>query len=271
VEKVMAVFDEGNVSERFVMLVRFYTEVLGRDLALASREEVLQRAEEAGMKAELLAKYQRDLRKRGLNPGDVKTHDVAPVPETSDVRQQGDARERRNKLEDNADETSQRTLAQTGMELSERELAHQQQQDPTWDVAQDTLRWMEGARVWCINERNAWVQLQRKLSLPLGGGPSGTTNTMMSAGAALNADPYALRLAAIGYVIGFGHHTLVEIMVAAAAHGCSYTPGQKIYRDIEPLSEGTLRGFGKGGKFPDESSGDGTAGASGVSGPKGTS
>lgn len=41
-------------------------------------------------------------------------------------------------------------------------------------------------------------------------------------------------------------------MVAAKPFGCDYTPGQRLYRDVKPLREATLRACGKNGRFPDE-------------------
>jgi hypothetical protein len=57
-------------------------------------------------------------------------------------------------------------------------------------------------------------------------------------------------------LIATGHHTLVEILAAAHAHGCDYTPGQRMYRNIRPLDDRELRALGKAGKYPDETAGD---------------
>jgi hypothetical protein len=75
---------------------------------------------------------------------------------------------------------------------------------------------------------------------------------MMHAAEALGAERYATRLACIAFLVGAQHHTLVEVMVTAVPFGCDYTPGQKMYRDVKPFSEKTLRSFGKDGRFPDE-------------------
>jgi hypothetical protein len=110
-----------------------------------------------------------------------------------------------------------------------------------------------------MNERDQWVQWQRQLSLPVGAGPSGTTNCLMQAGKALHADTTSVRAACIAYLLPSHHHTLVEILAAAAPFGCSYTPGQKMYRSIRPFSEAELRACGKDDKFPDEAHGDSKA------------
>jgi len=151
---------------------------------------------------------------------------------------------------------SDRKVGQTGADISSREEALHKKDQPDWSKDKDTVKWEEGTKVWIINERDKWVQLQRSLSLPLGAGPSGTTNMLMQAAQALKAEPYSARLACIGYLLPAHHHTLVEIMGAAAPHGCDYTPGQQMYRNIKPLSDADLRACGKDNKFPDETNGD---------------
>jgi hypothetical protein len=105
---------------------------------------------------------------------------------------------------------------------------------------------------WMINQQDSWVQEQLQSGLPLGAGPSGSTNLIMKAAEIFDADMHATRLACIAFFVGAQHHTLIEVMVAAKPFGPDYLAGQKLYRRIDPLSEATLRSFGRNGKFPDE-------------------
>jgi hypothetical protein len=129
--------------------------------------------------------------------------------------------------------------------------------DPNWNPKLDPVMWEEGLRYWVMNETDRWVQAQRQLSLPLGAGPSGNTNTIMQAGQVLGGvDPYDTRLLCMAYMMPARHHTLVEIMAGAEPHGADYTKGQGMYRDIKPLSKNELKGCRAGGLFPDEIAGD---------------
>jgi hypothetical protein len=256
VRALMAVFDEGLLTERFVHIVGFFTLILGRDFVEVERREMDARIDRAGLGVEFLkdrAPVLRRLRLEGLAPRQVRqalTRAIAPVPEGSEVRFQ--QRSRHAAAEGPGREIGVR-LAETGLEMSEREVALQRTApgQADWDKYQDVLRWHAGSKSWVMNRRSRWVQAKRALGMPLGAGPSGTTNTMMSAGQALGAEPYDTRLACIGFLVGAQHHTLVEVMVAAVPFGCDYTSGPKMYRNIQPYSEADLRRFGNG-KFPDE-------------------
>ena len=58
---------------------------------------------------------------------------------------------------------------------------------------------------------------------------------LMSANAALGATtPVQARLACMGYLLPPNHHSLVEVMAAAKPFGAKWTPGQDMYKDIEP-------------------------------------
>ncbi|WNI28060.1 DUF4157 domain-containing protein [Streptomyces sp. ITFR-6] len=267
VSDVMAVFDEGTLSERYTHIVRFFTEVLARDLAGSDkREQIDEQMRQAQLNVPLLQERRRAMEQADITPEKVVTRHIAPVPKGSAVEHQADARVRRDevmkKIDPDVDTEdiglSGHTVAQTGLEFSDRQNAMHTKDDPAWDKEQDALKWVAGARVWMIKEENSWVEARRKLSLPLGGGPSGTTNTMMSAAKLLGADNYGARLASIGFLIGASHHTLVEIMAAAEPFGCEYDPTQGIYRDIKPLTEAELRSCGKDGKFPGETASAGT-------------
>jgi hypothetical protein len=259
VAHLMAVFDRGTLTERFVHIISFFTNILGSDLADATkRREVEARIAQAGLNADFLASRApvlRRLRLAGASPRAVRraiTRAIAPVREGSEVRFQRLSRHERPASESREIGV---TIAETGLRMSPREVA---MHGPDWDRYRDVLKWHAGSKSWVINERSRWVQAKRKLGLPLGAGPSGTTNTMMSAAVALNGEKYATRLACIAFLVGAQHHTLVEVMVAAAPFGCDYTPGEKMYRDVKPLSEATLRSCGKDGRFPDEPSRGGT-------------
>jgi len=118
------------------------------------------------------------------------------------------------------------------------------------------MRWEEGANKWALNEHNKWVYLMRELSLPLMAGPSGTTNKLMNLGAVLGMDPFETRVACMGYLMPARHHSLVEIMAAAAPHGADdFIAGRQMYTRIRPWELGELQAFG-GGKFPHETHGD---------------
>lgn len=267
VSDVMAVFDDGTLSERYTHIVRFFTEVLARDLAgTEKREEIDEQMRQAQFNVPLLQERRRAMEQADLTPDKVETRDIAPVPKGSAVEHQTGARVRRDEVMKKIDpdvDTEDiglggHTVAQTGLEFSDRQNAMHTKEDPAWDKEQDALKWVAGARVWMINEEHSWVEARRKLSLPLGGGPSGTTNTMMSAAKLLGADNYGARLASIGFLIGASHHTLVEIMAAAEPFGCEYDPTQGIYRNIRPLTQEELRSCGEGGKFPGETASAGT-------------
>jgi hypothetical protein len=145
-------------------------------------------------------------------------------------------------------------MKEKGMGLSKREL--EAQGNPEGGEA---LKWSEGVRVWAMDAEHKWTAAQKALKVPLGAGPSGTTSALMSVAAMLKAgEPLEVRMACIGYILGINAHSLVEVLTAAAAHGCPPPEGQKMYRNIAPLGEAELRACGRpGGKdgknlFPDE-------------------
>jgi hypothetical protein len=146
-------------------------------------------------------------------------------------------------------------MAAGGMPLSDREMKNQGNPG-----MQDQLKWSEGVKTWMVDKDNKWVQAQQQLGIPLGAGPSGTTNMLMNTSQMLGgAGAEAVRMACIGYLLPINAHSLVEILTAAAAHGVPFTSGTKMYHDIKPMSEDELRSScgragGKDGKnlFPDE-------------------
>ncbi|MBM4343045.1 MAG: hypothetical protein FJ100_06675 [Deltaproteobacteria bacterium] len=107
----------------------------------------------------------------------------------------------------------------------------------------DTLiAWSEGTKRLMINELDPWVVAMRAMSLPLAGGPSGTTNMLMNVNDVVQGvGSNEARLACIGYLLPIHAHTLVEVMTSAATHGAGYTAGQQMYRNIAPYTEESLR------------------------------
>lgn len=271
VKAIAECFDHGNIAERMNHVGGFYVNILGPDLLNEEAKVVMARVKQAKMDVDLLqSRRQEMLDKRDVKKANVSGWDAAPVPSGSAAEAQWHARASRanamgvpdydergnwNSKGKAAVARSERTLAETGVTMSPREEALQQKNDPTWDVNTDAVKWEEGIKVWVMNERDQWVQWQRHLSLPVGAGPSGTTNQLMQSARALGAEPYSARAACIAYLLPSHHHSLVEIVAAAAPFDCSYTPGQRMYRDLLPFQEEELRACGKDGKFPDEAHG----------------
>ena len=171
------------------------------------------------------------------------------VPSGSEVKGQG-----RTRLEDTINsQTSTRSADKAGVTMSDDET---RVQHPGWQPGQPVpttaVKWEEGARKWMMNERNKWVFMMRQLSLPLGAGPSGTTNKLMNLGQIFGMSPYDTRLACIGYLLPANHHSLCEIMEGAVAHGAAdYYRGRLMYTKISPWLPAELKAIG-GGKFPHE-------------------
>jgi len=252
VDDVMAVFDEGTLSERFVHIVRFFTEVLGKDLAdEAKAAQIDEFIVQAQLNVTFLRRRRKVMRRSGKTPQTFTLRDLVPRPFGSDILHQ---RKSRLPVPGGTNEEIGVPAAETGLELSERQVAAQRQLDPDWDKEQSVLHWIAGSKHWMMDDRSKWVKVQQNLDLPLAAGPSGTTNTMMTASVALGGEKYGTRLACIAFLIGARHHSLIEILVAAAPFSTTYNSAEpkKIYRDIQPLSEAELRACGKDGKFPDE-------------------
>jgi hypothetical protein len=158
---------------------------------------------------------------------------------------------------DGGNKASSRTIASldgTNAELSDREKAVQEKalgETETLDTA--TLRWNEGADKWMADKNSEFVQLLEATQVPFGAGPSGTTARLMSTAQQLGyTDAIGMRLACMGYLLPIRAHSLIEVMVSAAAYGCpAPQPGLMMYTEIAPYDAGTLKGF-SGGKFPHE-------------------
>ncbi len=272
VKDVMAVFDEGNIAERMNHVGEFFIKILAKDLVETDAKDLEKRLTQAKMDAAgLMQRRDEMLKKKDARGGKENNWDIAPTAPGSAAADQWHARvdradvagvPRDDKKGRSKVAQSGRKLASTGADMSGREETLAKKDQPDWDKNKDAVKWEEGVKVWMINERDKWVQLQRSLSLPLGAGPSGTTNMLMQAATALKTDPINARTACIAYLLPAHHHTLVEILSAAAPFGCDYSPGQQMYRNIKPFSEADLRACGKDNKFPDETSGDDKAVAS---------
>jgi hypothetical protein len=260
VKPVMAVFDRGTLTERFVHIISFYSNVLGSHLAdPAMAEQVLEWINAADLDLEFLLARSQDIQ----NTAHPSIRDLmAPVPRGSAVEIQSEARIKR--LASGSREIGLR-IGDVGLRMSPREVAMQRTLQEDWDRHLHTLKWHVGSRDWRIREGDEfaatkegqrareWVRQIQSLGLPLAAGPSGTTNVMMNVAVAFRAEPYATRLACIAFLVGARHHSLVEVLAAAKPppFGCDYTEGTLMYRNIQPLSEKTLRACGDG-KFPDE-------------------
>lgn len=115
-----------------------------------------------------------------------------------------------------------------------------------------TLAWVEGARVYALNELDGWVYAQRQLSLPLVAGTSSTSARIMQSFRFLGAGSADdARLVAIGTMLVGRHHSLVEVMEAGKRYGASpYREGPQMYHDIAPLTDKEIREAGL--EYPDE-------------------
>jgi hypothetical protein len=244
VQDVMAVFEGGNIAERMNHVGEFFIKVLAKDLITKDEQEVEALIRSAEMNLPALQARRDDMLEN-------KTGEWGIAPKTEAIAGQWHARTKNPNPVNGA--VSDRTIEQTGIEMSDREVALHQAKQPGWNKETDPVKWEEGTRLFIMNERDKWVQRGRELSLPLGAGPSGTTNMIMHATKMLGANEHDARMACIAYMLPAHHHTLVEILEAAEPHGCSFTKGQRMYRDLHPMSENELKACGKDGKFPDES------------------
>jgi hypothetical protein len=269
-QPVMAVFDEGALSERFTHIISFYSNVLGPDLVDPVRFQ--ENVKDWVVAVDLDLDRLRILTKAVRRPGRRRIRDaMGTVPRGSDVEFQGQARTRRDPGESReiglrADELD--------LPMSPREVAQQRSLQAGWDRELHALKWEAGSKEWRIRKdgefatnrvlgRRAqeWARRMQALGIPTAAGPSGTTNVMMNVAVVFRADRYDARLACVGFLLGYRHHSLVEVLAAAEPFGCSYTKGRKMYRHIKPIDEQTLRTYG-GGKFPDEPTAPGKGGPS---------
>ena len=216
IQDVMAVFDKGNVAERLNHVSSFFTEVMAKDLLDPKIDRVKKLATQSHMDAKaIIDRREEMLAKQAVRGGQENKWDIAPVPEKlpsgrrNPVGGQWHTRADRASAQGVAkdDEKSRsevakggRKLEETGAQMSEREVALHKKDDPSWDPRKDAVKWEEGTRIWVMNERDSWVQIQRRISLPVGAGPSGSTSALMSAAKLFGTEPYGARAACIGYL-----------------------------------------------------------------------
>jgi len=174
---------------------------------------------------------------------------------------------------DGGSKPSERTIGSldgTNAELSDREKAIQQAAigplEEGESLGAENLQWAEGADKWMADETSKFVELLQSTQVPFGAGPSGTTARLMSTAQQLGyGDAVNMRLACMGYLLPIRAHSLVEIMVSAAAYGApAPQAGLMMYTEIAPYDAGTLKGF-SGGKFPHEWAAEATEEAPNVS------
>jgi hypothetical protein len=249
INAVMAAFEMGSMHEKWIHILHFFEHHLITELAKekAAWDPKFQEAcQEANMDFQAL-KSRRD----DVQGPDGKVDNSWKLVHWDTMKDQWHTRVR----EPGSDGTLGKTAGELGVPMSEAEQAHQkkaaQGEGDDFEAATKAPKWHSGSKGWFINERDKWVRRQREMSLPLAAGPSGHTTVMMNAGTYFKTDPYSLRLAAIGNLLVFGHHTLVEVLTAAAAFGPTFTPGQMMYTNIKPLGPDELKALGKG-KFPHE-------------------
>jgi hypothetical protein len=259
-EDLVAALDTGNCSVKMMHLDNVYTHIILPDIKAdpTAIETLISGITdiEAREKAEELVSA---VRVAG------RVSEVAyAVPSGSEVEGKDGARAYRHKEDLRTTKKTSRqvprtekTVGSVGVALDPAELKVQEAASGETSSSAMKLQWEEGAEKWALNEENKWVFLMRQLSLPLVAGPSGTTNKLMNMGQLLGMAPTDTRLAAMGYLMPPSHHSLVEIMAAAAAFGADYIAGRQIYTSIAPYSTTALKAMG-GGKFPHETHGDKT-------------
>jgi hypothetical protein len=123
--------------------------------------------------------------------------------------------------------------------------------------AGEEVPWELGYKRWVMNENHEWVQTMRKLSLPTAAGPSATAwrvvKTAKHLGFTGRESLDMVRLAAAGYLLTIGAHSLMEVLDGAAPEGVSpHNPDRTVYTNLPPLPTSFLRERIGGGRFPHE-------------------
>lgn len=252
VKDIKAAMSDGNVRERLTAVQAFVENVLLTDvMQLGDQSDTLMELmEQAGFHMtkldEMDASGTQDKWSSPFHqPGADEDSEVANV----DVN-----RANRSDLGlPDVDQQTDLTTQTVSTPLSDREMKVNGVDGANPDPQQ--LQWMEGAKKILLNEDDKWVKLQRSLSIPLKGGPSGHTYKFMQANQILSAGNSAdeMRLACLGYLLPINAHSMIEVMEAAKTFGTTpYPDDETVYRHVKPLSDEQLRDCGKDGRYPDE-------------------
>ncbi|WP_199351089.1 DUF3626 domain-containing protein [Haliangium ochraceum] len=260
-QAIDAIIAGGNLRERLNLLDQFM-KVVGEDFHNANDVEKWQRFRGMAGAAELDTDAL-DARDQSAAPGRARSmldhgSETTQLPERDRIRVPSNLPDQRT--EQSLNDMRHTPLSPAEAQFQDVPTFGQEQVDTTrWDQRGKRLGFTEGGRTFLVNESHQWVQQMRALSLPLRAGPSGHTQVFFEANTLLGAgvDPYAVRLAAIGHLLPIRAHSLIEILVVAAAHGCVYEENQNLYKSLQPFSQSELRRIG-GGSFPGESELDAT-------------
>jgi hypothetical protein len=243
----------GSFGSKFAHVSNFINKTLKKDLVEENTDVLNGLFAKSGINPDSIAMKKAFFDNKKSKEENLKS----PVKVSGEAVNQGHHRTRRHPGQPQNEEGDRTTeeMRKEGLTVSDDEVkgmfgedAFEKDSDPT----QQKTNWKEGVRVWAMNERSKWVMAMRELSLPVGAGVSGTTARMVKGLEQMGiGDPEYRRLACIGYLIPFHHHSLVEIMCGASGNGGpAFSPSQQMYREIAPYSEDQLRS--KVGPFPDE-------------------
>ena len=247
VEKIRKALTEGSVSSQFAHVSAFINHVLKNDVLTLDVENFNSILQKSGINGDATAIkksfFAANKSKDELAKSPVKVHGDAQNQGLNRTKRYGEGETHLEKGERSVSE-----LRDSGINISQDEV-DANLIDPK---DSDKVQMVEGVRMWAMNERNKWVHAMREMSLPLAAGVSGTTARMTKGLEQIDVGtPETRRLACIGYIIPYHHHSLVEIMAGASGNGGpQFTPSKQMYRDIKPYEEDFLRE--KVGKFPDE-------------------
>jgi hypothetical protein len=246
---VKAVLLGGNTREQMGVLHYFIENVLAGDLGQFARspDPAMKQALDGVMKK---AKFDMDdiaahrTEKAGA-PTDDWAQFVHASPTSSPLNDQARTNQRINP--GNNTQTD-RQANQVNVPLSPREQAH-----TGATTADAKLPWAEGQKAWLMNEWDSWIRGNRFYGIPVRAGTSGHTRDFMQASQMMGVSTANMRLACIGNLVTYGHHSTVEVLTAAQeVAGLDFTQGPMMYRHVDPVAEATLRTCGRNNKFPDE-------------------
>ena len=261
-DDISAVLSGGNVREQMGVLHYFIDRVLASDMGdwargNAAQKTALEQVMATASMDMVKVKEHRDAKHAvGADvqqPGQTKGQfnwaqfeHKADAPKPLSAESRGNQRVKAGRAR--ASVQTQETAGQLAMPLSGREKEYTGAAGAT-----SRLPWNEGQNVFLMNEWDKWVKGNRLHGIPVRAGTSGHTRDYMKASTLMGANAQNMRLACIGNLVTYGHHSLVEVLEAAReVAGVSFTDGAGMYRDILPLSTDQLQACGRDGKFPDE-------------------